>query len=34
MIAEDGVLYEQAVKEIPLGARLLIKAGEIVPLDG
>ncbi len=34
VIADDGVLYDQAVKEIPIGTRLLIKAGEIVPLDG
>ncbi len=32
VIAEDGTLYEKAVKEIPLGTQLLIKAGEIVPL--
>jgi Cd2+/Zn2+-exporting ATPase len=34
VVAEDGTLYEKAVKEIPLGTHLLIKAGEIVPLDG
>jgi heavy metal translocating P-type ATPase len=34
MVAEDGTLFERAIKEIPIGARLLIKAGEVVPLDG
>lgn len=34
VISDDGTLYERSVKEIGLGARLLIKAGEIVPLDG
>lgn len=30
----DGSLYEKSVREIAVGARLLIKNGEIVPLDG
>lgn len=34
MIDEEGTIFERSVAEIPLGARLLIKAGEIVPLDG
>jgi Zn2+/Cd2+-exporting ATPase len=34
MIDEEGAVFERAVNEIPLGAHLLIKAGEIVPLDG
>jgi len=34
VIASDGTLYEKAVKEISLKTHLLIKAGEIVPLDG
>lgn len=33
VIAEDGTIYERAVKDIPLKTTLLIKAGEIVPLD-
>ncbi len=33
VVAEDGTIYEQSVKEIPLKTTLLIKAGEIVPLD-
>lgn len=32
--AEDGTLYEKAVSEIAVGTPLLIKAGELVPLDG
>lgn len=34
VVSEDGTLYDKAVKEISLKTRLLIKAGEIVPLDG
>jgi Zn2+/Cd2+-exporting ATPase len=34
IIAEDGHLVERAIKEIPIGSTLLIKAGEVVPLDG
>ena len=30
----EGNLYEKAVREIDVGAKLLIKHGEIVPLDG
>jgi Zn2+/Cd2+-exporting ATPase len=30
----DGTLYEKAVKEVAIKTHLLIKAGEIVPLDG
>lgn len=33
VVAEDGTIYERAVKDIPLKTSLLIKAGEIVPLD-
>lgn len=33
VIAEDGTIYEKSVKDIPLKTILLIKAGEIVPLD-
>jgi cation transport ATPase len=31
---ETGVLYERSIREIPIGSHILIKAGEIVPLDG
>ncbi len=34
VIAEDGVTYEQSVREIAIGAKLLVRAGEFVPLDG
>jgi len=34
VIDEKGIIYERSVKEIPIGSLLLIKAGEIVPLDG
>jgi len=34
IIGEDGVIYEKALGEIGIGDRILIKAGEIVPLDG
>lgn len=34
VVSSDGTLYDKAVKEISLKTRLLIKAGEIVPLDG
>ena len=30
----DGTLYEKSVREIAIGMRLLVKNGEIVPLDG
>ncbi|PWU15557.1 MAG: heavy metal translocating P-type ATPase [Chlamydiae bacterium] len=33
VVAEDGTIYEKSVKDIPLKTLLLIKAGEIVPLD-
>lgn len=34
VIDEDGTLFEKSIKEVSTGTRLLIKAGEIVPLDG
>lgn len=34
VVAPDGTLYDKAIKEIPIGAHVLIKAGEIVCLDG
>lgn len=33
VVAEDGTIYERSVKDIPLKTILLIKAGEVVPLD-
>jgi len=34
VIEEDGTLIERSVKEIPVNTLILVKAGEIVPLDG
>lgn len=34
VIAEDGSMFEKAVREIEAGTKLLIKQGEISPLDG
>lgn len=30
----DGTLHERSREEIPVGANILIKAGEVIPLDG
>ncbi len=34
VIAPDGTLFERSIREIEIGMRLLVKAGEVVPLDG
>ncbi len=34
VLDEDGSYFEKSVKEIEVGTRILVKAGEIVPLDG
>ncbi len=34
VIGDDGHLYEKALRDITVGTLLLIKAGEIIPLDG
>ncbi len=34
VLGEGGVVYQKAVKEIRVGDRILIRAGEVVPLDG
>ena len=34
MISSDGMQYEKSVREIQVGERVLVKHGEIVPLDG
>ena len=34
VLAQDGTLFEKAVREIEVGAHLFVKQGEIVPLDG
>ena len=34
LVASDGSLQEKSVREIEVGEKLLVKAGETVPLDG
>lgn len=34
VVGSDGNYFEKAVKEIDIGSKILVKAGEIVPLDG
>lgn len=34
LITEEGIVIERAVKEVTIDSLLLIRAGEIVPLDG
>jgi len=34
VIAEDGTLFQKSVREISVGTPLLVRAGEVVPLDG
>jgi Cd2+/Zn2+-exporting ATPase len=34
VIGEHGVLIERSVREIAIGTKILVKAGEIIPLDG
>ena len=34
VIGEEGVLVERSVKDIEMGTRVLVRAGEVVPLDG
>ncbi len=34
VLEENGTLTERSVREIPIGTLILIKAGEVVPLDG
>ncbi len=34
VVAKDGTLFEQSVRETTVGTNLLVRAGEIVPLDG
>ncbi len=34
VISPEGILFEKTLREISIGTHLLIKAGEIVPLDG
>jgi Cd2+/Zn2+-exporting ATPase len=34
IVGADGLVYPKSVKEIELGTLILVKAGEVVPLDG
>lgn len=34
VLGEKGTLFQKSVREITVGTRLLVRAGEIVPLDG
>jgi heavy metal translocating P-type ATPase len=34
IVGDDGITYEKSVREIAVGEKLLVKNGEIVPLDG
>jgi Zn2+/Cd2+-exporting ATPase len=34
VLEEDGTLIEKAVRSIPVGTRILVKAGQVIPLDG
>lgn len=34
VVNEDGHLYEKAAEDIAVGTQILVKSGEIVPLDG
>lgn len=34
VIENDGMLIERSIKDIPIGTHILIKSGQVVPLDG
>lgn len=34
VLGKDGTLFQKSVREISVGTHLLVKAGEVVPLDG
>ena len=34
VIGDNGTLFQKSVREIEVGMRLLVRAGEVVPLDG
>jgi Zn2+/Cd2+-exporting ATPase len=34
IVQNDGTLLERSVSEIPLGEKILVKSGQVVPLDG
>lgn len=34
VVEEDGTLIDRAIKEIPIGTKILVKSTQVVPLDG
>lgn len=34
IVEDDGTLIEKAIRDITVGTRILVKAGQVVPLDG
>ena len=34
VVEEDGTIFQKSVKEIELGVKIIVKAGEVIPLDG
>lgn len=34
VVGKDGTLFQKSVREIDVGTHLLVRAGEVVPLDG
>jgi heavy metal translocating P-type ATPase len=34
IIGDDGKLFERSIKDIAVGTRVLVKSGQVVPLDG
>lgn len=34
IVQQDGTLSERALRDVTIGARVLVKAGQIIPLDG
>lgn len=34
VVEEDGTIIERAIKSVPVGAHILVKSGQVVPLDG
>ncbi len=34
LMSDDGHLFERSIKEVEINTKILVKAGEIVPLDG
>jgi heavy metal translocating P-type ATPase len=34
VIGDNGIIYQKALAEISIGTHILVKAGEIIPLDG